>query len=492
MLGNLLKLIDAIGRFSADMTARDPEVFTSGQTDIRYVVERQLYFALIANRELYDYFVACETQQPLPDTNDLSIWARQIAPYFRGVVPDSHEPLLGKLWRFWSNRVLRHLHRLYGHASVRIEGCGAHQPKVLFLVIHPKFVRYLRPIAERLSVPYAFLTIEDAAMFDVLARQNLPRINIELTPKSLAMTGSKVYILFQRFKPGLFDSWIIRSNAVRRAFDGLKPDCIVVPEGNAPIYELVNQSAKAVKVPTICVQQGWSPIVHPGFRNMNYSGMCVWGPRFVELLASYNPQQRFVVTGNHVIACQLQGDVSERKAIAFFLQNGAPWMTEAVWGAMLDFIVWAAEAFPDYEIRVRDHPGEPLLPADIARMTAAINVRMTSPDTVSLRDALSGCRVAVAMTSTTILEAAASGVVSLILDVNGFGPYNPNLASEGAAIEVTNFSDACVALERLASDDGFCRSFATSLDLARQSLFARDSEHALEAIVDEIRGAGGL
>lgn len=478
-LPQYLQLNEAIEQLTADMVAQDRAALRSAKGDMRYVAERQLFFALFSDRKLYDYFVACRTHAVLPDEDSLPFWSRWVAPYFRG-----ERPRLETL--AWRERYLRFLYRRLGEGSVRIEGVGEQRPRVLFHVIHPKFVRYLKPIAEKLSVPYAFLTVEDPAMFAALAAEGLPRVSIELSEHSLAMMKPEVEIMRRKFRPGLFDSWFIRFNAVRRVLRELRLDCIVVPEGNAAIYELVNQSAKAIGVRTLCVQQGWAPVVHPGFRNMSYGKMCVWGEDFAELLAPFNPRQRFVATGNHVIFCQPQGDVAQRSAIAFFLQYGAHWLTEQTWRGMVDLIVWSAGRFPDREIRVREHPGVPLAPEDEQRLKAAGNVRLMSPGKFSLQDVFAGCRVAVAINSTTILEAAASGAVPLILDVSGFGPYHPNIAEKGAAVEVRDFEEARNALERLMDDDTFCASFGETLERERPLLFAQNGEQALEAIAAEI------
>jgi hypothetical protein len=479
-LPHYLRLNDAIEQFTADTVAQDSDAFRSKGADIRHVAERQLFFATFADRRLFEYFVACETGGALPDAGELSIWSRQIAPYFRGERPPSG----GREHR--NSRIRRYLHRLRGRASVETAGCSAGPPQVLFLVIHSKFVRYLEPIAEQLSVPYAFLAIDDPGMFEALGRQNLPRIHIELTAGSVAMMRTKVGIFGFRFKPKLFDSWIIRLNAVRRALKELDCSCVVLPEGNAPICELVNQAAQSIAIPTLCVQQGWAPIVHPGFRNMTYTRMCVWGDEFAKLLAPHNPKQRFVSTGSHAVIYRPQGNIQNRKAIGFFLQNGAHLISEKVWRSMLDLIEWAAKTFSDYEIRVREHPGESLRDADAKRLKGVANVRLMPPDVVSLSDVFSDCRVAVAVNSTTILEAVASGVVPLILDTIGLGPYQPDIVGLGAAIEVKNFQDARKELGRLANDNEFCTSFADNIDMVRRRLFARNGEPALRAIVSEI------
>jgi hypothetical protein len=486
LLPQYLELNSAIERFTADMVAHDPAAFGRGRSSIRYVVERQLYFGLVADRKLYNYFVACETGSELPDDGELPFLARFIAPYFRKARPDFGAVLDRK------SRILRYLYRLHGRASIRLDGCGADSPQVLFLVIHPKFVRYLGPIVEKLAVPYAFLAIDDPATFDALREQNLPRMHMEMTAESLNMTVPEVEIFHEKFRPGFFEAWIIRLNAVRRALKLLQPRCIVVPEGNAAIYELVNQSTKTIQIPTLCVQQGWAPVVHPGFRNMSYARMCVWGDEFAEMLAPYNSEQRFVVTGNHVIDCQPQGEVGKRHAVAFFLQNGAYWLTETAEREMLQLIVWAAEAFPDREIRVREHPGTQLAAADSMRLAEVKNVRLMPPAEYSLKDVLAECRVALAISSTTILEALASGVVPLILNVVGFGTYSPDIAAAGAAIEVGDFGAARIALGNLMADDRFAASFGSPFGEVRPRLFARNGDQALNAIVAEIRQTAGL
>jgi hypothetical protein len=480
MLQQYLRLNSAIEQFTADAIAHDPKVFRSGRSDIRYVVERHLYFALVADQRLYEYFVAAQTGAALPDMNDLSIWGRQIAPYFRDARP-TFEP------QNWRSRCLRYLHQLHSWPRVQVEGCEDRHLRILFLVLHPKFVRYLKPIADTLCLPFGFLTIDDPETFRHLAEQGLPRVHIQTNAEWPLLNKLAKRMVGFKWRRGLFDGWILKLNALKRVFRTTSLSCIVVPEGNADIYELVNQAAKAAGLPTLCIQQGWAPVVHPGFRNMSYDRMCVWGRRFADLLSAHNPGERFVVTGNHMIACEPQGNISKRRAVAFFLQNGAHWITERAWRSMLEFIELASREFPENEIRVREHPGEPLQPDDESRLKALPNVRLMSPATSPLVDVLSGCRVAVAMNSTVILEAAASGIVPLILDVAGFGPYHPNIASDKAAVEVTSFCSARRELTRLMLDDAYCASFAQPLDDVRGGLFLKNGDVALQAIAAEIR-----
>ena len=55
-----LRLCEAIGRLTAAWVAADPAAFVVRGADLRYVVERHLYFSLVADRGLYRKFVARE------------------------------------------------------------------------------------------------------------------------------------------------------------------------------------------------------------------------------------------------------------------------------------------------------------------------------------------------------------------------------------------------------------------------------------------------
>jgi hypothetical protein len=474
------QLCGAIERFTAASIAHDPAIFRVGSAELRYVVERQLFFALISDRSLYRYFVARECGSADDGHDSLSALASLVAPYLSGETRTTP----GAQKAIWT-RILRAIYRRYGRATVRSEGTDG-RAKVLFLVIHPKFVRYLRPLTEALPVSSAFLTVDDPQTFDWLSRERLPRVGIELTRESWELTKTSVKVNRVDYMAGPFDYLAVRFNAIRRAMVGLRPDCIVVAEGNAPINELVNRVTRTLSIPTLCVQQGWAPFVHSGFRNMTYDRMCVWGEGFANLLYPYNPDQQFVATGNHVLTCRRQQDDVGRNAVAFFLQKGNHLMTELAWSSMLELIAWTARTFPDTEVRVREHPSAPLLASELSVFGSFPNVRLKGPEEASLDDALVGCRVVVAMDSTTLLEGAATGAVPLILNVTGFAHYNPNIAADGGAIEVQDFAAARSALSRLVLEDEYHASFADALDRVRQRFFARNRDEALAAIVSEI------
>jgi hypothetical protein len=480
-VSHYLRLCEAIEEFTAWAVTSDPGIFRVRGANLRHAVERHLFFTVVADASSYRHFVAAERDGRIDDETSLSSMARLVAPFIVPATPtiDTRRKTLGQ-------RFLRFVYRHFGQACSMAEVPEGNDPKVLFVTIHPKFVRYLRPIADALSCSTAFLTIDDPLTFQWLESEGLPRVRIDLTAESVELTKPAVPVGRYTYNAGPFDYFAVRFNAIRRALKKVRPECIIIPEGNAPINELVNRVARTLAIPTVCIQQGWAPVVHPGFRNMSFTRMCVWGEGFREILAKYNPNQRFMVTGNHMVTRAQQIEDLKRCAVAFFLQKGHHLMTPLAWREMLALISWTAKAFPESDILVREHPSAPLNAAEGAGIECFRNVQMVPAEQVTLDAVLCRCAVAVAMDSTTILESTAAGVVPLILNVNGFAHYNPNIAADGAAIEVDNFHDARLAIRRLIEDDGYRRSFGAAIQQVSERFFARDREASVSAIVTEI------
>lgn len=456
----LLGLCDAIEAFTGARVARDPQAFRPNGVELRYAIERHLYFLMVNNAELHRLFVAARTSQKLPAR--LPLLTEQFAPFLvKGWKPRGHWRRLE--WRTPGWRRQRQAFRTLGAANIAWGDRPDGEAPILFHMVQAKFLPFLRPIAQALGRPYAFLVFEDPDLFAQL--EGLPRLHITLEEPSRALLRD------ERF--GLLEYYSTYLNAIMAALADVRPGCIVVPEGNAPHNELFNRAGHAAGIPSLCIQQGWSPIVHAGFRNMSYDRMCVWGKGFAQALAPYNPEQNFVVTGSHVIAPHPRRGAQAGGPIAFFLQTGgSPLITRAAADAMLDFALWTARQFPQREIRVRPHPGAPLSSGDLARLAGSPNLRMMPAGATTLEDVLNGSDVAVSIFSTTILEAAAAGVIPLIVNVAGLPHYNPDIAREGAAIEVTDFDAARRVMTRLLQDDAFAQGIAGALAAVSARYFA--------------------
>ena len=464
-----LELCAAIERYTASRQARRANAFHYAGADLRHAVERVLYFALVNDDSLYRYFVSNGSSA---NAYRLSPLAGRIAPYLS---------VSRNIWR-WNGLARRLVEYLPARPSFSRRAAGddsrgnadppSSRANVLFFAPQPKFVRFLAPIARSCETSSAFLCLDDAVSAAATAagfatvevRRREPETRHRL-PRSLAP----------------FSGLALDYDAVLSALMHAAPRCVAIPEGNTPNAEVLNRAARRLGIPTLCVQQGWSPIVHSGFRHMTFSSMCVWGEGFAELLRPYNPEQPFVVTGDPGIdGCDVPGE-----AIGFFLQKGSRLITESAWRQMLRLIIDSATDFPHREIRVREHPGAPLSPGERAYLSGHDNIRLMPPDRCTLDATLRGCAVIVAVFSTTIVEAIAYRAVPLIVNVTGLERYSPDIAGAGAGIEVKGFDDARRALRNLLSADGR-RTCENALDALRPRYLATLGEEAVSAIGEEI------
>ena len=478
-----LQLCEAIERFTAAAAAQDPAGWHYDGADLRYAVERQLYFELINDPLLYECFARGASAGSDGRAGRLSRSARLLAPYLLGRrSAAARPPVLSRVRSAIASAMQRS--RSAAAPVMRSEGIAAGARPVLFLVIQPKFVEFLSPVAAAAGLPYAFLAVHDARLPGYLAERSLPRIAAEVPPKARARANLASAMAD-------FPELALTYDAMLAAIERFQPRLIVLPEGNAPIYEVANRAGRARGVPVLCIQQGWSPIVHSGFRNMTYTRMCVWGEGFAELLRSYNPGQHFAVTGNHLVRLRPPADALKRQGIGFFLQKGSRLISDEGWRACLELIRWSARQFPESEMRVREHPSTPLSAEERRSIAGFPNVTIMAPATHKLDDVLVGCRVAVSVFSTTLLEAAAAGTVPLILNITGMPHYHPDIAGAGAAIEVTDFDAARTGLTRLMRDERAPAAFATALEICQRRFFARDRDAALTATAAEVTALAG-
>jgi hypothetical protein len=212
----------------------------------------------------------------------------------------------------------------------------------------------------------------------------------------------------------------------------------VVVEGMSPLDEITSQAARSLGISSICLQQGWSPFVHAGFRGMTQSHMAVWGEGFRELLEPHNPGVEFAVTGNPVLGAEmtsgrLEEELGGRRSVAFFLQSRSAWIGPEHLRGLHSLVARTAADLPGVAVLVREHPGAPLDAGERERIGSAPNLLMVPAADWSLREVLDAANVAVSIYSTSLLEGAALGTPAVIFNPTSLPPLEPDLVRLGAA-----------------------------------------------------------
>jgi hypothetical protein len=223
----------------------------------------------------------------------------------------------------------------------------------------------------------------------------------------------------------------------------------VVFEGNAPVDDVARTAARDLSLASVCIQHGWAAETNIGFRNMEFDAFAAWGQGFVELLRPYNPRQRFVVTGDPALdAAATTLHTQNNKGVLFALQTVAPAIPAGAMGQFVELIDDAAEALPDTQILVREHPGHPLARLGFQLRDRPNLVRVDAP-AWSLADVLSRATVVASISSTTLLEGAALGRPGLVFEPAGTPPYAPDLVSAGVGLAARTREGAVAALRTL-------------------------------------------
>lgn len=475
----MVELSDAIENYISSLLRWDVRGLNYRGADLREVVSRWLYFALVNDEDLYGIYRRHVGTGEVPDLSVLPTIVGRLVPAVIGKEVSGKS--IGTVRRLaatlasgrsFAAQLLVPLRT--GAAAARIDCFNdARARQVLFHLGAAKFQAYLAPIAERFGARAAYLVINDPELTDLVASTGAPVISVSRDAAAVP-SGYLAGPLLE------WTSTCCDYDMMLEALSRMECMRVVIAEGNSPMQALVNRSAQQLGIRTICVQQGWSPINHSGFRNLKYDAMCVWGKEFARMLRPYNRLQAFMVTGSHVLSNGCQGQAGAGQGIGFFLQNGSRLITEAAWNGMLELVAWCAQTFPDREILVREHPGAPLSKDEHYRLAEYANVRFVPAAEAALAEVLAACRVAVAIFSTTLVEAAASGVIPLIVNMTGMLHYSPDLHRMGGGVEVSEPSAARAVLPELLGWRG--DEIRANLPAITPSLFSRCGNAAIDEI----------
>jgi len=498
------QLCDAIEMYTRQTELKDPKAFYHRGANLKYAVERDLYFSSVNNNRLCSLFAQCKAGRPLKVTEVNSEVERRLALHLCGSALSPGQVRVRKYSGFhprgaW-HALRRHAHAWKQRRLIRKTNptTPAKEVRVLFHVIHEKFVGYLNPITAHLRIRFAYLLALDSSIKGCLNQHGVHFIDatglVDTSHDGKSeVIGEYPIHCYNRFHAGLAQ---------------LRPECVVVVEGNTLQDELINQACRQLAIPTVCLQQGWSPFVHNGFRNMSYTRMLVWGEGFIELLKPCNPNQEFIAVGNHVLDAGLRKAssseappplavatkrsgvvgkvVASPKRVAFFLQAPGRLITQSAWDDLLKLIKWIADQFRDVAVLVREHPAHALSDHERAEITRFSVVSMMPPSEYSLAQVLNGCCMSVSIYSSTILESIGSGVFPLIFNPTSLPVYFPDVHAAGAGIEVKTLDEAMQVIRRVLANETYLEQFRPGIEQFRKKFFYQDHRQPVDRIAEEI------
>lgn len=439
------ELTEAIEGYVRQLSSSEFRALIYRDIDLSRLITLELYFRLINDSQLRSAFTRHKNGEILSDdpreipVSIVANWIlRQILGRERGL------RLIKRVAAYCVNSLrsanARRRYRLGAAAEMPLSLTRSN--KVMFLALSGRFADYLFPLKQRMPENVVWLV---PAGSDVL---NGFRESGEVFAEYHSKPGPPRFPMTR----AIASHWPESAALVDEFVDILnrwKPASVAVVEGNHPEDELLARAAEITGTKSVCIQQGWSPVVHAGFRHMRFDEFCVWGEQFDKLLQPFNPRQKFTVTGSFRVGRVDAARQQSRDAVSFFLQNGALMISPSAWNGMLKLVRWVAGEFPDREVLVREHPATPLSEGERALLSAHPNIELCAPSVMSLREILERTGIVVSFYSTTLIEALAHDAVPLVINITGAPHHNPDLAALGVGVEVHDFVAARAAIKRL-------------------------------------------
>jgi hypothetical protein len=465
-----LELCEAIARATIDAKARDAAAFTLRGADLAYVVERELYVRLINDDGVRALYEAHRVGKQLPA---LSLGAAAEQAVVERLIPKSSLEL--SLRRAPTvSRLRRTAHMLAGRTRAwRPDISALPNRPILFLLHHQKFLRFVEPVLAHLG-PDSVVVASSAGD---LSPGSVPAVRVFAWPQGRTPAHLRG-----------FDAAPIYA-ALHELFSALSPRAVLVVEGNHPWDEAANRAARQLHVPCLCLQHGWSPIVHNGFRNMTFTELLVWGDGFAELLAPFNPDERFRSVGDPAFDAAAPVPEPGRKAVTFFVQAPSQLLAEDNLEEFRQLIRAFAERFPGTSVIVREHPGWPLAGDERARLEACPNVVLAPPSTHSLPDLLALSIASVSAYSTTILESIAALVPPIIFNTTSMPRYSPDVDAAGAGRETRSRAEALEELAGLVKDPVRRQAYLPAMESFRARFFGELDGKAGARVADALAEA---
>lgn len=474
-----MALTDAIMVLCARVRREDPAQLFYDGIDLSHAFEAAAYFGCIHDPGLLSLFA---------DRQDVSAAAKLQSQLARVLAIESFASGAALRAVRRRSRLLKMLRAVKRAGQLPRHGAGPPAAErlaapVLLYARSVRFARFLRPVAESLRGECAFLVpAQEAACAALIREWNFPLLRYGPATLPRGTMGRLIDDCGRHLAS--------EAQALRDALAKADTRLVVVPEGNSPDDETLARVARQRGIASACIQQGWSPILHPGFRNMRYDDFLVWGDGFAELLAPANSGQHFTATGNFNLsaACANAG-----LGVLFFFQGFDNWLGgRASAEAMLNLAEQTAKALPATPVFVRPHPTVPFPAQVCARLQQCPNIRIEKSSDVALAEAIGKVRVSVSAYSTTILESIAAGVVPLVFNTTDIPRYWPDVAAVGAGLEIRDPDAALAALVRLLGEDGYLASFRHPMADFTRRFFRTLGEGALAATAAVLRKRAGL
>ena len=310
--------------------------------------------------------------------------------------------------------------RLIGAAFQRPARQGSGPgPEIVFHVLRPRFIDFFHPVIERLGAHRCALYCEPGyGVEEAAARYGLKvcvRAKERLHWRSLGHPPWQMLSFYSVAVASLLDA----RGALRRH----QPRAVVFAEAASFPEEMLARAAQSLGIPTVRLQYGRAGLLSPGYYQMPYDKMLMWGEGFVRRLQGASPDCAYVVTGSPLM--DRLAEHASSPASRFFPGDG-PIVTvvsqpECASISRHDYATLTAivervlGANPELRVLVRMHPADEAIDFDRLAEQWPARLRVTSAREFPLDAVIRASVLVVGLYSTVLSEAAAAGVLPVVV-----------------------------------------------------------------------------
>ena len=477
-----VELCNCIELYTKSIIQLNSNTFFYKGMNFQFAIERHLYFCYINSELLFNTFIASKEN----NRNYKAEASNEIDYFFIKAFLKNNVDLFKKVNcknETKSKNLKSYISHIYHNfffnikLQLNIIFSRRKQPSlnngIILNIFHPKFYYYLKNVLDVLRNEHKVIITANFSKPNDIDETYWYNTEIHFNKVKLRNFIKVTTYLETHF------FWMIEYvEMMLFTFKKSKPSLLLVVEGNSPFDELTNQVGKKISIPVVCFQQGWSPIVHVGFRNFSFFKMFIWGQEFSKLFRPYNQTQDFVSVGTHVLNRPITLFKSKPNNIIFFLQAVTKIITQEIWDSLIDTITWTSNKFPQSKIFVREHPSSPLNEFDKEKLNAE-NIIFKNGNSNPLDQIFENVIVSVSIFSSTILESVCKSTLPIIFNPLKVATYNPDIVSLNAAIEVNNSSKLKDIIENVLNKKLCLRKYEDGIENVSKLFFQFCGQEAI-------------
>ena len=288
---------------------------------------------------------------------------------------------------------------------------------LIVYLFNARQLQYLTPLILKLNQPVLLLS-----EYDIPEETELPEY-VTALPIGFSNENSLTDKNFELHFPLMFHY----ANTFDILFQIIRPCGIICLEGCHFQEQLLAVMAESYDIPSYGIQQGWPSMMRTGFRRLPFRYFFTWGKRFSNLWAKYNPFPKFVPAG--YMYETTDGVKKEQQCVSFFLQSPCFLSDQIYFDAMLELITDSANAFPEVNFLIREHPEYRLDNSMVEKWKKLDNVEVVS--NYKLQDVYARTKIVVSHFSSSLMEGLLYGCIPLAYDPTVNSRYYPDLEKEG-------------------------------------------------------------